>query len=81
MEGNVGKSNFHWLNLRDDHEPELYYIAQGLITEDGHPMYCPANRDWFICDTYPDKEGIRTTVPVSGFGKPENRPGPFQNDQ
>jgi len=34
-------------------------IAAGVITQDGHMMVNPRNRDWFVCDTYPDKEGVR----------------------
>ena len=37
-------------------------FAQGLITEDGHPMTNPVNGNWCINDTYPDKEGIRTLM-------------------
>jgi Periplasmic component of the Tol biopolymer transport system len=53
-------SNFHWMNILDADISIIDYIAEGIITEDGHPMFCPTNRDWFICDNYPDKTGVRT---------------------
>ena len=56
----VTKLPYHWNNFEDKQSSELSYIADGIITEDGHPMFCPTNRNWFICDNYPDKEGIRT---------------------
>jgi len=30
-----------------------------ILQEDGHPMFCPADRDWMIVDTYPDPHGVR----------------------
>ena len=30
-----------------------------LLPEDGHPMFCPANRDWLSIDTYPDANRVR----------------------
>lgn len=58
--GDSVKSNFHWLLIPDVEKPEISYVADGIIKEDGHPMFCPANREWMICDNYPDKNGMRT---------------------
>lgn len=30
-----------------------------ILKEDGHPMFCPADREWMIVDTYPDVHGVR----------------------
>lgn len=55
------ESPFHWLSVQDKNEPSINFVANGVITEDGHPMYCPTNRNWFVCDNYPDNhDGIRT---------------------
>jgi hypothetical protein len=51
---------FNWLLFTDAENTPHSLLAKDVITEDGHPMFCPANRDWMICDTYPNKEGIRT---------------------
>ncbi|MCG2618079.1 hypothetical protein LZZ85_27500 [Terrimonas sp. NA20] len=55
-----GASLFNWLVFSDETVPKQTFLAKGVITEDGHPMFCPANRDWMICDNYPDKDGVRT---------------------
>jgi hypothetical protein len=49
-----------FLLITDTPSTEIIKIAQGVIDEDGHPMFCPANREWIINDTYPDEYGIRT---------------------
>jgi hypothetical protein len=51
---------FNWLLLEDVDNGAPAMLAKDIITEDGHPMFCPANRDWMICDTYPNQQGIRT---------------------
>lgn len=51
---------FNWLILSDHDNHRQEYLAQDSLTEDGHPMFCPNNRDWMICDNYPDKNGYRT---------------------
>jgi hypothetical protein len=43
-------------------ESEYFKIGAGVLTEDGHPMLCPTNRDWIINDTYPDQNGYRTLM-------------------
>ena len=55
-----GAGGFHWHVFHDSDEPVDTTIADGIITEDGHPMVCPANRDWMINDHYPHPDGIRT---------------------
>lgn len=56
---NVGKS---FMMITDAEQPVITPFAQGLITEDGHPMTNPINNNWCINDTYPDKNGIRTLM-------------------
>lgn len=56
----TGASLFNWLVFTDEAEPKQSLLAKEIITEDGHPMFNPANRDWMICDNYPDKDGVRT---------------------
>ena len=56
---NAGKS---FMTITDSEQPIITSFAQGLITEDGHPMLNPKNGDWCINDTYPDSEGIRTLM-------------------
>jgi len=51
--------DFHWMCFSDEQPSQMFFIAEKMITEDGHPMFCPANRLWFVCDTYPDKQGLR----------------------
>lgn len=48
--------------IEDSCEKKIITIAQGIITEDGHPMFCPKNRKIMICDTYPDKETKHRTL-------------------
>jgi len=55
----VSVSSF-FLLITDTPSTEIKKIAQDVISEDGHPMFCPVNRDWIISDNYPDKNGIRT---------------------
>ncbi len=55
-----GASLFNWLVFTDEPTPVQSFLAKGVITEDGHPMFCPANRDWLVCDNYPDANGVRT---------------------
>ncbi|HBE42912.1 MAG TPA: hypothetical protein DDW27_17260 [Bacteroidales bacterium] len=48
--------------VKDSGDNTYNKIADGVLTEDGHPMFCPLNRDWIITDTYPDKDGIRNLM-------------------
>lgn len=54
-----GASLFNWLVFTDHTPVTQHFLAKEVIVEDGHPMFCPVNRDWLICDNYPDKDGIR----------------------
>lgn len=55
-----GESLFKFWVYKDEENAPRYSMADDVIFEDGHPMFCPANRDWMVCDTYPNKEGVRT---------------------
>jgi hypothetical protein len=55
-----GAGGFYWHVFHDSDTPLNSIMAEGVITEDGHPMFCPANRDWMICDHYPHPDGVRT---------------------
>ena len=62
MMGKKGKSmtsSMSFLMIEDADSPEITPFAKGIILSDGHPMVCPSNSDWFICDTYPDEERYR----------------------
>ena len=59
--GNVNAGKY-FMFITDSGQPKISPFAQGLITEDGHPMTNPICRDWCINDTYPDAEGIRTLM-------------------
>lgn len=52
----------YFMTITDREQPIITPFAQGLITEDGHPMTNPLNNDWCINDTYPDSEGIRSLM-------------------
>lgn len=55
-----------------------------ILLADGHPMFCPANREWMIVDTYPDANGVRplmllntvkgTHVPIGRYPMLNARP-------
>lgn len=53
----VGKKNF--LMIQDSDHPFTTEFATDVIPLDGHPMTNAFNRDWCVCDTYPDKNGVR----------------------
>lgn len=57
--GAITNSLFDWHIFTDEEKTAHSFMAPGVITEDGHPMFCPVNRDWMICDNYPDKNGVR----------------------
>lgn len=56
----TGSSLFNWLVFTDEEEVKQSFLAKGVIIEDGHPMFCPVNRDWMVCDNYPNEDGVRT---------------------
>ena len=49
--GHFGKT---FLMISDEPEPKIVPFGQNTIPVDGHPMTNPSNRDWCICDNYPD---------------------------
>lgn len=51
--------SMNFLMVKDSGDKNIAPFAQGIITNDGHPMCCPTNRDVCICDTYPDSEKCR----------------------
>ncbi len=55
--GIVGGMSF--LMITDAKDPEVTAFAKDIIPFDGHPMTHPYNKDWCICDTYPDSLGDR----------------------
>jgi len=55
--GIVGGMSF--LMITDTDEPQVSTFAKDIIPNDGHPMTHPFNKDWCICDTYPDAAGDR----------------------
>lgn len=55
--GIVGGMSF--LMIEDTPQAIATAFAKDIIPTDGHPMTNPMNRDWCICDNYPDEEGFR----------------------
>lgn len=55
--GLVGGMSF--IMVHDDDDCVKTPFATDIIPYDGHPMTHPYNRDWCICDTYPDENGDR----------------------
>lgn len=55
--GIVGGKSF--LMITDAKESIATAFAKDIIPLDGHPMTNPFNKDWCICDTYPDTMGDR----------------------
>lgn len=55
----VMKQDQAFLMITDDDQPSINKVALGVIPVDGHPMVCPADRNWMVNDTYPNKEGLR----------------------
>jgi len=51
-----------FLRITDSEVPTISPVGIGILTEDGHPMVCPADRRWIVIDTYPDPKGIRTLM-------------------
>ncbi len=72
----TGAVNTYFMTILDSENPFVTPFAQGILTEDGHPMLNPRKANWFVNDTYPNHEGIRTlmlydfnTNQVVGIGK------------
>ena len=53
----VGGMSF--LMIEDTPDAKSTEFAKDIIPTDGHPMTHPYNKDWCICDNYPDDEGYR----------------------
>lgn len=51
-----------FLMITDTGTPVIIPIAQGILTEDGHPMTNPIYKDWCVNDTYPDDNGYRALM-------------------
>jgi len=51
-----------FLRITDSDDPRIAPAGVGVLTQDGHPMVCPADRDWIVNDTYPDDRGVRTLM-------------------
>ena len=60
--GEGAVANKYFMMVTDADEPIIEPFAQGIITEDGHPMTNPQYGDWCVNDTYPDADGIRTLM-------------------
>lgn len=52
-------SGMSFLMITDADEPKVSAFAKDIIPLDGHPMTHPFNKNWCICDTYPDAVGDR----------------------
>ena len=52
-------SGMSFLMISDTDDPQVSAFAKDIIPLDGHPMTHPFNKNWCICDTYPDAEGDR----------------------
>lgn len=61
LRNKISNKNGFYL-IKDENEQNYTKVAENILTEDGHPMFCPTNRDWIINDTYPNKEGKRTLM-------------------
>ena len=48
-----------FLIIEDSEDAPYTAVAKGIIDSDGHPMFCPANRELIVCDTYPDQNDSR----------------------
>lgn len=55
--GIVGGMSF--LMIEDTPVATTTAFAKEIIPTDGHPMTNPVNRNWCICDNYPDNDGYR----------------------
>ena len=55
----VVKQSKAFLLLSDIQERKIERIAEGILTEDGHPMGRPSNESVVVNDTYPNSQGDR----------------------
>ncbi len=56
------EQNKSFLIVSDEQDAPGEKTAIGILTEDGHPMVNPLDRDWLVNDTYPDASGKRTLM-------------------
>lgn len=54
--------NMSFLLIEDSLRSNIRTVAEGVLTEDGHPMFSPADRDFVITDNYPDENNERTLI-------------------
>lgn len=59
LQNDKNPTSHSWLLVKDINNSVLEHFAVDVMKVDGHPMFCPSNRDWLVCDTYPNDEGIR----------------------
>ena len=48
-----------FLMIEDSEQAATTAFAKDIIPTDGHPMTNPQNKNWCICDNYPDSDGFR----------------------
>ncbi|MEZ8107179.1 hypothetical protein [Vibrio cortegadensis] len=56
-----------FLKITDCDSPVSTQYSPDLLKVDGHPMFNPCNRRWFVNDTYPDENGVRTLMLFDTF--------------
>ncbi len=45
--------------LINDRTSKKDRVYQDELNEDGHPSFCPGNKEWFVSDTYQDSQNYR----------------------
>jgi hypothetical protein len=65
-----------FLRVPLDGSPPKPFCAE-MFTGDGHPSFCPADRVWMLCDTYPDDRGNRDLFLVDTVHKRKHMLGVF----
>jgi hypothetical protein len=60
--GRRGTGGFAFMFIEDSQDASSWNFPTDVLTCDGHPMFCPTGRDWFVNDTYPDADGVRTLM-------------------
>lgn len=58
--GKTSGGGAHMLLFHDVAGTHPQVVADGVIAEDGHPMFNPCRSGLCVCDNYPDAEGVRT---------------------
>lgn len=57
--GNREALRMHFLEI-DLEDNSAVPLWPEILEKDGHPMFCPFDRQWLIVDTYPDRDGVRS---------------------